>query len=427
VSSFRFSRMIASRYLWSKRSEAFITIISIISVLGIAVGVMVLNIVMAVMTGFEQDFRDKLVGADSHIIVRKLGDKVTGWKEIKEKLEQVEGVQSVSPYTYHQALLRSNNRSTGLLIRGVTEGSSGASQLKSYLEPGQNIDELFRPPAVGVVSHETGEEEEVNLPGIVVGRELAQTAGLFIGTPVSLLSPTVGSTPFGLVPKFKRFVVTGTYRSGLVEYESGLAYISLEEAQKFFHMGDAVSGFEVRVVDVDQSSVISKRIVEALGGLASGLYAQDWTERNKDLWYAIKLEKQVYFIVLLLIVVMASISIVSSLVMIVLEKRKDIAILKTLGATKRSIATIFFLQGAIIGVLGTLLGLLFGYLGCRALQIWGFPLPEKVFQMSTLPVRIEWENFASVALAAFVISCLATLYPAWRASELEPTDALRYE
>ena len=417
----------ALRYLWSQRSEAFISIITVFSVLGVAIGVVVLCVVMAVMTGFEHELREKIVGTDSHIVVQRYGGHIAGWREIEKRISGVAGVTSASPYSYHQGLLRVGERAAGILVRGVAPGTQGAQQLQRYLEPGSTLDQLFYPAPLAVFSHESGAESEAALPGIVIGRELRESLGLLPLMPVSLLSPSVTSTPFGLMPKFRRFVVSGSYKSGLVEYESALAYVSLEEAQKFFGMGDSVSGFEVRVRDVDAAPQIAERIVEALGGIGTGFFARPWTERNKELWNAIRLEKQVYFIVLLLIILMASLSIVTTLVMIVIEKRKDVAVMKTMGATSSSIALIFCIQGAVIGFLGTASGLVLGYLGCVALQVWGFPIDEKVFQMSTLPVRIEWLNFTLVGVAAFAISCLATIYPALRASALEPSDALRYE
>jgi lipoprotein-releasing system permease protein len=425
VSSLQFSKKIALRYLWSRRSEAFITIISVISVLGVAIGVTVLNIVMAVMTGFEYELRDKIVGANSHIVVRKIGGKVENWPAAMSAIQGIKGVEDVSAFTYHQALLRTPTSSSGVLIRGIQKGSHAARQLQSYMEK-QDIEELFDPPPVETSDAE-GNPDEAKLPGLVVGRELVKSMGLYIGKPVSIFSAGVSSTPFGLAPKFRRFTVAGSYKSGLVEYESGLAYASLEEAQRFFQMGNAVSGLEVRVFDIEQSSQISKVIIDTLGQLGGGFYAQDWTETNKSLWDAIKLEKRVYFIVLLLIIVMASFSIITTLIMIVLEKRKDIAILKTMGATTSSIANIFRLQGAAIGALGTVLGLIGGYLGCLILREYGFPIDETIFQMATLPIRIEGINFFLTGAAAFVICCTATVYPARRASQLEPSDVLRYE
>lgn len=426
MKSFQFSKKIALRYLWSRRSEAFITIITVISILGVAIGVTVLNVVMAVMTGFQSELRDKIVNTNSHVVVRKLGGRIYNWHEVAERIREVGGVQSVSPFTYHQALIRTPSGNNGILIRGIEQGSSAAEQLGGYLEPGEKLENLFNPAPVEIHALD-GQQDQARLPGIVIGRELARSATLMTGTPVALLSAQVESSPFGLVPKYRRFVVAGTYNSGLVEYESGLAYVDLAEAQKFFKMGDSISGLEIRVKRIDDSPAIAKQIVEKLGGLSSGIYAQDWTETNKPLWDALRLEKKVYFLVLLLIVVMASFSIISTLIMIVLEKRRDIAIMKTMGASTAAIANIFRLQGAVIGALGTGIGLAGGYLGCLGLEKYGFPLDERIFQMSSLPIEIDWFNFFLVGVCAFLICCFATVYPARRASSLEPSEVLRYE
>lgn len=427
MSSWAFSRKIALRYLWSKRSEAFISIITVISIVGVAIGVMVLNIVMAVMTGFESELREKIVGTDSHIVVSGGGGgAIIGWEEVADRIKHIDGVASVSPFTYHQVLIRSETRASGLLLRGIQEGSATAEQVSRYIPPGRTLEPLFHPSSI-TVSLASGEESEAQLPGILVGRSLATSLGLFAGMPVSILSPQVTSTPFGLVPSFRRFVVVGSYSSGLGEYESGVAYISLPEAQKFFDMQGGVTGLEVRVKDINKAPEIAQVIVDTVDGGPSGLSARDWTQTNKALWDAIQLEKRVYFIVLLLIIVMASFSIVTTLIMIVLEKRKDIAVMKTLGASTPSIGRIFRIQGAVIGGIGTLLGLVLGFVGCWGLKKFGFPIDEKIFQMSTLPVTIDPANFAMVGVAAFLICFFATVYPARRAASLEPSDVLRYD
>jgi lipoprotein-releasing system permease protein len=422
-----YSRKIALRYLWSKRSEAFITILTIISLIGVAIGVAVICIVMSIMTGFEHELREKLVGTNSHIVVRRLGGKIEGWQELSKKLEKVEGVSSVSAFTYHQALVRADDRSSGILIKGIEPGSYAATQLKTYLDnAGDGGTDAFAPVPFNAMDSEA-EVKAGFLPALVVGKELTRTLNVFIGQPVSLISPSVTSTPYGLIPRYKRFAIGAVYKSGLAEYENGLAYMLLSEAQSFFRMGDAVSGFEIRVNNIDQSSKVTQTLTNELSALGAGYYAQDWTESNRPLWEAIQLEKKVYFIVLLLIIVMASFSIISMLVMIVLEKRKDIAILKTMGATRKEIANIFRYQGAIIGLLGTLLGLLGGYVGCVALDRYGFPLDERIFPVSQVPVQMEALNFISVAVAAFMICFIATIYPARKASKLQPSEVLRYE
>lgn len=427
MASWGFSKKIALRYLWSKRSEAFISIITVISIIGVAIGVMVLNIVMAVMTGFEHELREKIVGTDSHIVINnRTGGRIDGWQGVVAEISKVPEVLSVSPFTYNQVLIRSESRSAGLLIRGIQQNSASAEQVKSYLGPKQSLDTLFTPPSITVLMA-SGEENEATIPGILIGKSLAHSLGVFAGTPVSILSPQVSSTPFGLVPSFRRFVVVGTYSSGLVEYENGVAYVALEEAQRFFGMNDSVTGLEVRVRDINDAPRLAGKVLDLLGGPASGFSVRDWTETNKPLWDAIQLEKRVYFIVLLLIIVMASFSIVTTLIMIVLEKRKDIAIMKTLGASTASVGRIFRVQGAVIGGLGTTIGLVLGYGGCLALQKFGFPIDERIFQMSTLPIHIDPMNFVMVGVAAFLICFFATMYPARRAAQLEPSEVLRYD
>ena len=422
-----FSKKIALRYLWSKRAEAFISIITVISVLGVAIGVMVLNIVMAVMTGFEHELREKIVGTDSHIVVsNRSGGRIDGWQGVVNEVSSVSGVKSVSPFTYNQVLIRSDSRSSGLLVRWILPSTASADQVATYLKDGQSLSTLFNPPSITVLNA-SGEEEDARIPGIILGRSLARSLGVFVGTPVSILSPQVSSTPFGLVPSFRRFVVVGLYSSGLVEYENGVAYVDLREAQKFFGMEDGVSGLEVRISDIEQSSSVAGQISERLGGSEAGFAVRDWTETNRPLWEAIQLEKRVYFIVLLLIIVMASFSIVTTLIMIVLEKRKDIAIMKTMGASTAMVSWIFRIQGGVIGALGTCLGLILGLLGCLGLKKFGFPIDERIFQMSTLPIYIDALNFVMVGVAAFLICFFATMYPARRAAQLEPSDVLRYD
>jgi lipoprotein-releasing system permease protein len=427
TTAWAFSRTIALRYLWSRRSEAFISIITRISVVGVAIGVMVLNIVMAVMTGFEHELREKIVGTDSHIhLTSAYGGTIAGWREVAQRIKGVEGVASVSPFTNNQALIRSEGRASGVLIRGIERDTDSMNQVAKFLPDKSVLSSLYEPPPI-TVSLASGEESEAKLPGILIGKSLAGAHQLFAGNPVSLLSPQVSSTPFGLVPTFRRFVVVGTYSSGLSEYESGVAYVALSEAQRFFGLGDTVSGLEVRVADINAAPEISARILQELGGIRSGLFARDWTVTNKPLWDAIQLEKRAYFVILLLIIVMASFSIVTTLIMTVMEKRKDIAIMKTMGASTAGISRIFRIQGAVIGGVGTICGLILGYLGCIGLREFGFPLDERVFQMSTLPIRIEPLNFLVTGLAAFAICFFATVYPARRAANLEPSEVLRYD
>jgi lipoprotein-releasing system permease protein len=426
VSEASFSRRIALRYLWSRRAEAFINIITIVSVLGVAIGVMVINMVMAVMTGFEQTLLEKLIGADSHIMVTRYGGQVDNWEEVQRRVSAVPGVRSVSPFTHNQVLIRSEARSVGVLLHGLLPGTAGAEKLGASLLNRDSLGELFSPPAVPITGVD-GEEASAELPAIVVGRRLAQSLRVAPGDIVSILAPKMSPSPMGMIPKFRRFLVVGVYSSGLIEYESTLAYIDLKTAQQFFELEKSVSGFEVTVADVNAAPIIGKAILNVLDDLGSGFTATDWTVSNQAFWEAIRLEKRVYFIVLLLIIVMASFSIVTTLVMVVIEKRKDIAVMKTLGASSGQIGAIFRYQGAVIGGFGTVLGTVLGLLGCLALEAYGFPINEQVFRMSTVPVRMELANFVWVMIAAFSICFVATIYPARRAASFEPSELLRHD
>ncbi len=418
MSKLSFPLKIALRYLWSRRGEAFITILSAFAVLGVAIGVMVLTITMAIMTGFEGALQEKIVGS-AHVQVYRLGGRIYNWESAKATIKNVPGVKTVSAYTQNQALLTAEGRSKGIMIRGVEQGDFLGQQLERFLPQKKTLTEAMAPQTIS--------ENDAVLPAIVIGRELARQFSLNSGVPVSLLAPQVSSSPFGMVPRFKRYAIGAIYSSGLTGYEEALAYMDLAESQKFFRANNTISGFEIQVDRIDRAPAVATEIVNALGGLGTGFYAQDWTESNKELWEAIHLEKRVYFIVLLLIIVMASFSIIAMLIMIVLEKRKDIAVLKTLGARTSTIALIFRLQGAIIGFLGVFGGLLFGYLGCLALDRYGFPLPEKVFPTNVVPVQIDAVNFAAVGIAAFAICLISTWYPARRAASVEPSEVLRYE
>lgn len=401
-----FSRFVALRYLWAKHSEAFITIIAVISVIGVALGVAVLTTVMSVMTGFEKELRARIVGETSHIGIKSELGRISGWEELRAKIQGVDGVISVSPYSYHQALIRSSFASQGVLLRGLIDHSYSADQLrKKLVRPNNN---LF------------GGKD--NLTGVVLGRSLASRLKVREGEIVTLLSPNVSSSPFGLVPSFKRFVVSGIYE-GLSEFESAVAFVALSDAQSLFKDGNTIYGFDVQVAKLEDAPKVSAKIRASLG--ETELRVEDWTEANKALWDAMRLEKRVYFLVLLLIIVMASFSIISTLVMIVLEKKKDIAILMTLGSSPDQISKIFKMMGVIIGGLGTVLGLVLGLGLCLGLRKYGFPLDERIFGMSALPIHIKPLNFILVGICSFLICAVATIYPARRAASLEPSIVLR--
>lgn len=422
---FAFERFIAMRYLKSKRKEVFISIITIISILSVAISVVVLDLTLAVMTGLETEIRAKLVDANAHLVVQRLGGDFEATSELLDKIRAVDGVVAASPYTYSQAMLSTENGARGLLIRGVADDSFARGKIAKVLHS-ISIDDLFKPVKV-FITRPDGIEDEIEMPGIIVGKTLRDRLGLMPNIPVSIFSPQFLSSPQGLIPRMRRFMPIGYYSSGLIEYENGLAYMSIKDAQAFFGMGNNVSGIEVAVSDLFRSREIAKKIVDTITNEQGTYYATDWTEQNKPLWDAMRLEKRVYFIVLLLLILVASFSIVSTLVMVVMEKSRDIAVMKAIGAKDRVVLWIFLIQGALIGLGGIILGSVFGYIGCIALREYGFKLDERVFSLDRVPVHIIPSNFVLVAVSAFLITAAAGIYPAWRAARLKPAESLRYE
>ena len=420
MSSFSFK--VAYRYLLTKRKEAFISIISIVSLIGIAIGVGVLNIVMAIMTGFEYELKSKIIGANSHIIVRRQFSEIQNEEGSKEKILNVKGVKSISPYVYKQGLLRYNDKSTGMLIKGVQEGTDAS--LKIF----ENVNDVNESTLYRKQEYKDLTNDHIsNLPCVIVGKQLSLDFGLHKGSVVTLLSSSMQSSPFGLMPKYRRFIVCGIYASGLSDYESGLVYIDIKEAQSFFELGQKISGYEVFIDNLDNAPIVADNIDKELKTISPYYFTQTWLDLNKPLWEALQLEKKTYFIVLLLIIIMASFSVVTTLVMIVLEKRKDVAVLKTLGATTKDIAKVFISMGVVIGFVGTVLGVILGMVGCILLEKYGFPLDPRVFPVDKVPIRVEVINVIMVSVSSFLISLLATIYPSLRASKLNPSEVLRYE
>ena len=421
-----FELFIALRYLRSKRKEFFISVITIISLLGVAVSVVVLDIVLSVMTGFEEELQSKLIDTNAHVTLKHTEGSLKDYEGYVEKIKKLPGVRDAYPYTYSQAMIRNEQGARGILVRGIGLEGEPKVKLQKNLRTPEIIDRLFSKAEV-LVEKEGGTKEKVSLPTIIIGEELRQRMGVFEGSIITLLSPELSSSPLGLIPRHRRFVVAGSYSSGLVEYEAGLAYLSLEESQQFFGSPGAVTGVEVMVLDRNATGEVVQEISEMLANDKESFYISDWREQNRPLWEAIRLEKRVYFIVLLLLILVASFSIVATLIMVVMEKGRDIAILKTMGARERQILQIFLLQGGIIGFGGVILGSFLGYLGCLGLQTFGFPIDARVFSLDTVPVHMSISNFILVAIAGFIITSLAGLYPAIRASRIRPAEALRFE
>ena len=409
---------IGLRYLRARRQETFISLITVISVLGVMIGVMTLNVVMAVMTGFEETLRDRLLGINAHIALLKSGDQLSEYEELVQQVVKQEGVVAASPAIYGQVMLTSGSRVSGVVVRGVDPDRVNAVvDLQRYMKQG-SIAGLKQQNPVQV------QDRTIMLPGVIMGERLAAQLGVFVGSPIQVVSPLGSPTAIGVIPKVRRFVITGLLNTGMSEIDSTLVFMGLADAQKFFELGNAVSNIEIRVDDVNQSRAIADRIQLQLG---FPYLTEDWTRLWPNLFSALQLEKTVYFLVLLLMVLIGAFNIISTLVMVVMEKRKDIAILMSMGATRASIRKIFLLKGFIIGIVGTTLGLLLGLIVCTLIAQYRFELPKDVFLISTVPVRIYFSNFMIVTVASFIVCLLASIYPARQAAKLDPVDIIRYE
>jgi lipoprotein-releasing system permease protein len=419
---------VSLRYLRAKRKQVFVSVITFISIAGIFLGVAALIIVLAVMNGFETDLRNKILGINSHIVLMEYNGAMKQYSQVIKDIENVPGVLAATPFIYSQAMVKSGNSASGVVLRGLqVESAFQVITLGKMKEGKMDFLQADRRPAERI------DPGLVNLPGIIVGKELAKNLGIFLYQPISIVSPTGMVTPMGMVPRMKRFLVVGIFDSGFYEYDSTLAFLSLKDCQEFLNMGDRVTGVEIRVNDIYKADAIAKAIERTLG---FPYWARHWMEMNKNLFAALRLEKRVMFIILSLIVLVAAFNIITTLIMVVMEKSKDIAILKSMGATAGSIMKIFILQGVIIGAVGTLLGALGGITVALNLSkislfvenLLGVKiLPGDVYYLSELPSRVHYGDVSIIIVGSLVICFLSTIYPSWRASKLDPAEALRYE
>ena len=416
-----FEVFVSLRYLRAKRKQAFISINTFISVAGVMLGVMAMMVVLAVMTGFGTDIKSKILGMNAHIRVMSRSGRMEPYVDIMKKIEAVEGVETAAPFVHSQIMLRRGSSVSGAILRGIDPSRAGRVLDLEKSIKGDDLRELGR-----VERSQTNTDTTVP-PGIILGKELARLLMVNQGDELYAISPLDGGlTPIGVrVPRMKRFRVVGLFDSGMYDYDTSFAYVSIESAQHLLRLKHSVHGIEVRVDDIYSVDKVSGAIVEKLG---SGYWTQDWIQMNKNFFSALKLEKTVMFIILVLIILVAAFNIISTLIMMVMDKTKDIAILKSMGATEKSIMRIFMINGLIIGVLGTILGLVGGGILCFLLERYEFvQLPSDVYYISTLPVRVQALDVILVALSAIAISFLATLYPSYKASKLEPVAAIRYE
>ncbi len=416
----RYELFIGLRYLRAKRREVFISLITLIATVGVAIGVMTLNIVLSVMTGFEEDLRDRILGFNAHVMVWNTAGMIESYDQVLARIGRIEGVVHAAPLINAQLMITTADHVTGALLRGVRPDPEDAGDLGRHMREG-SIEELSDHFAVPLGE---GQGATVRLPGIILGAELARRLDVEVGKTVNVALPLGRGGQTSLVPQLTRFVVAGIFDSGMPEYDASLAYVGLADAQRLYGLGDAVNNIEVRVKDLYQAPEVAARMRATLG---PSYRVRDWIQANHNLFSVLQLQKTVYFIVLLLIILVAAFTILATLIMVVMEKRKDIAILKSMGATRGAIGRIFVFKGLTIGAVGTVAGNLGGYTGCWVLKHYHFIKLPAAFYVTTVPVKMYPELFAAVTLASLAICLLASIYPARQAARLAPVDIIRYE
>jgi lipoprotein-releasing system permease protein len=417
----RYEWFIGLRYLKAKRKQTFISLITVISIAGVMVGVMALIVVLAVMSGFEKTLKEKILGTQAHLVLLKANQGgMEGYEEATKKVEEIKGVVSAAPFIISQVMLSSESNVFGVVLKGIDPDRVGkVTELAHNLKAGRLEDLKNR--------------REGDLPGIILGVELAKHLSVSVNETIQVISPLGTITPMGMMPKMKRFRIKGIFYSGMYEFDNTMAYVSIESAQKFFSMGDHVTGIEIKTDNIYKVKEIGGEIRREMG---LSYWTKDWMEMNRNLFSALRLEKIAMFIILILIVLVAAFNIISTLIMVVMEKNKDVAILKSMGAPPRSILKIFIIEGGVIGVVGTILGTILGLGAAFNLEmitgfvenLFGFKiLSSDVYYIDKLPSQVNPIDVVLIVVTAILISLLATLYPSWRASRLDPAEALRYE
>jgi len=412
----RYELLVGLRYTRAKRRNHFISFISATSMAGIALGVAALIVVLSVMNGFQKELRARILGVASHVQISGANNQLKDWQAVAKSAAQEPRVLAAAPFVNAQGMLAAGQAVRGAVVRGILPALED-----KVAEIGQHM------RAGSLAALKPGEF------GIVLGSELARALGSQLGDKVALIAPQGLVTPAGVIPRMKQFTIVGLFEVGMFEYDAGLALVHLEDAQKLYQMGDAVSGVRLRLDDLFAARSVAR---ELMAKASSDLYATDWTRSHANFFRAVEIEKRVMFIILLLIVAVAAFNIVSTLVMLVTDKQSDIAILRTLGAAPGSIVQIFMVQGVLIGVIGTIAGVILGVLiGFNVdtvvpfvENLLGFKfLAKDVYYISDLPSDVQLRDVTTIALVSLGLSFVATLYPSWRASRVNPAEALRYE
>ncbi|WP_178861552.1 lipoprotein-releasing ABC transporter permease subunit [Thiomicrorhabdus cannonii] len=411
-----FELLLGFRYTRAKRRNGFISFITFSSMIGIALGVTALITVMSIMNGFQQELRDRILGMTAHMTLTQRDDRLYDWQDLYERVKQQPNVLGAAPNIMEQGMLTRGEDVKGVAVRGI---------LPDYENQVADIESKM---VMGSLQNLKPKEY-----GIILGGELAASMGVAMGDKVTLIAPQGSFSPVGIVPRIKRLTVVGIFEAGMHEYDSGLAIVHLEDAQKIFKYDDAVGGLQLKIADMFKVHEVRHQLAESLNQV---LYVRDWTQQHANFFKAIEMEKRMMFIVLALIIMVAAFNIVSTMVMVVTDKQGDIAVLRTLGASPMSVQWMFIIQGLIIGFSGAVLGLLGGVSLSLNIDVivpfienlLGFKFfPADVYYISQVPSKLEWSDVWAVSGVAFLLTLLATLYPARKASKVHPAEALRYE
>jgi len=410
-----FEWMLSGRYLRARRREGFISVIAGFSFLGIMLGVATLIIVMAVMNGFRKELLDKILGLNGHLLIQPLESPLTDWKDVAERISQVQGVRLAAPVVDGQGLGSSPFNASGVFIRGIR-----SQDLTNLTSIAKNIRQG---------SLEGFDEGQ----GVAIGRRLADLLSLHAGDMITLVSPKGAVTPMGTTPRIKPYRISAVFEIGMSEYDSSFVFMPLPEAQAYFNRNNDVTAIEVFTSNPDQVETFRKSVTEAAG---RPIFVVDWRQRNSTFFNALQVERNVMFLILTLIVLVAALNIISGLIMLVKDKGQDIAVLRTMGASQGAVMRIFLITGASIGMVGTLTGFIVGLLICENIEsIRQFLswltntelFPPTLYFLSKLPAEVDFGETLAVVIMALTLSFLATLYPSWRAARLDPVEALRYE
>lgn len=415
-----FRLFVALRYLKSRKRHRSVSLSTLISTGGVALGVMALLIVLAVMSGFHADLQRKILGVNTHLVILDYTGPMADHAGVMQKLKSNPHILDASPFVLGQVMVSYGGRAQGVYIRGVEPGLEiNTTEIEKHMVVG-SIMKLK--DTASARDEYTGEPP---MPGIVLGHELSSRLGAVLGDVIKVVSPFSGSGPMGAMPKVKRFRLVGIFEVGMFEYDSNLALVDIGQAQEFFGMGPDVTGIEAKVDDIYNADKIGEDVSRSLG---YPYFSKDWIHMNKSLFAALKLEKLAMFVILTLIVLVAAFNIVGTQTMNVIEKERQIAILKAMGATNKAIMSIFMLQGFLIGLVGTLIGLSSGTIVCVLMDKYRIiKLPADVYYLSYLPAKINLADFAAVSISAILISFLATIYPSRQAAKMNPVEPLRYE